>query len=329
EAAYRFLVDPEPLRRTPGEAGAEAGAGAGAKDTELLEQREAFLRPDSFVFIVVLSDEDDCSLSDSAEGLSMANSDAMAPATSVCASDPDHVCCRSCGAPESEPPEGCAPLDMDDGCVRGQLARLEDQLNVRCHAPKQRFGVEGRFPTSRYIEGFSSRTLSEGRADPVTNPLFGSNRLLDSVRLLGIVGVPWQFVATDDTASAPDALQFLSPDELVSQERWPLLLANDIDGPDPHLVESMVPRPNLAAPDSTRNADPIHGHEYDNPRMADLQYSCAFALPEPRNCSVETDSCDCALVRDDTGDLVPSSPNRPLCQAEDGSYGQTQYLGKA
>src|SRR5690606_6783528 len=128
------------------------------------------------------------------------------------------------------------------------------------------------------------------------NPLFGSNRLLDSVRLLGIVGVPWQFVATDDTASAPDALQLLSPDELVSQDRWPLLLGSDAEGPDPHLVESMVPRPSLAPPDSTRNAHPIHGNEYDNPRRADLAYSGAVALPAPRNCGVATDSCDCELV---------------------------------
>jgi hypothetical protein len=218
---------------------------------------------------------------------------------------------------------------MDEGCARAELGRLEDQLNVRCHAPKQRFGIDGRFPTSRYIEGFSSPTLSDGRAESVVNPLFASHRLLDSVRLLGIVGVPWQFVATDESASVSDELELLSPEQLVSEGRWPMLLEGDGEAPDPHLVESLLPRPGLAPPESEPNADPIHGHEYENPNFSDLQYSCIFSLAEPRDCSVDTDACDCTLLPDDTGELAPTSPNRPLCQAEDGSYGETQYFGKA
>lgn len=64
EAWYRFLIDPEPYQSLEIEGGKVKKVGL---DEELLRQRKAFLRPDSLVAIVMLTDENDCSASD--EGL--------------------------------------------------------------------------------------------------------------------------------------------------------------------------------------------------------------------------------------------------------------------
>lgn len=53
-----------------------------------------------------------------------------------------------------------------------------------------------------------------------------------------------------------------------------------------------------------------------------------FAIP--RECGPGDPTCDCALHQvSGTDEWAPSSPNRPLCQAPDGSYGTTQYFAKA
>ncbi|MBI2388294.1 MAG: hypothetical protein HYV09_01645, partial [Deltaproteobacteria bacterium] len=70
EAAYHFLVDPAPyakaeVRCTFGIAGDACGNNKIAVeglDEELLAQRKAFLRPDSLLAVVILSDENDASL---------------------------------------------------------------------------------------------------------------------------------------------------------------------------------------------------------------------------------------------------------------------------
>jgi hypothetical protein len=73
EAWYRFLIDPAPpleLEKAPCREGSNAqcvrprsGAdGAALLDEVLLAQRQAFLRPESLLAIVLLSDENDCSL---------------------------------------------------------------------------------------------------------------------------------------------------------------------------------------------------------------------------------------------------------------------------
>jgi hypothetical protein len=60
EAWYRFLVDPKPpvdvLTVN------QAANSRGPTDDNILQQRRAFLRPDSMLAILMLSDENDCSL---------------------------------------------------------------------------------------------------------------------------------------------------------------------------------------------------------------------------------------------------------------------------
>jgi hypothetical protein len=66
EAWYRFLVQPDPPGSVTSPVAVGGPVAAEGVDQTLLAQRAAFLRPDSFVLIVMLTDEDDCSLIDGA-----------------------------------------------------------------------------------------------------------------------------------------------------------------------------------------------------------------------------------------------------------------------
>ena len=59
ESWYRFLVDPAPYETLEVVNGKAERRGV---DRKLLDQRKAFLRPDSLLAIVMLSDENDCSI---------------------------------------------------------------------------------------------------------------------------------------------------------------------------------------------------------------------------------------------------------------------------
>jgi len=65
EAMYRFLVDPMPPLQVLNDGVRSFPDGL---NTTLLEQRARFLRPDSAVGIVLLTDEDDCSVRDDGPG---------------------------------------------------------------------------------------------------------------------------------------------------------------------------------------------------------------------------------------------------------------------
>ena len=80
-------------------------------DETLLAQRKAFLRPDSLVAIVMLSDENDCSIRDDSVGWFVGSQNRMPLSTSVCASNPNDPCCRSCAQKEDKgPPRTVAAL---------------------------------------------------------------------------------------------------------------------------------------------------------------------------------------------------------------------------
>src|SRR5688572_24442902 len=65
EAWYRFLVDPEPPVSISVVNDRSAKVGVNAA---LLKQRDDFLRPDSLLAIVMLTDENDCSINDDEQG---------------------------------------------------------------------------------------------------------------------------------------------------------------------------------------------------------------------------------------------------------------------
>ena len=68
EAIYRFLIDPNPYQSISTQNcpnSTEKCAVPSGKDTSLLAQRKAFLRPDSLVAVIMMTDENDCSIQES------------------------------------------------------------------------------------------------------------------------------------------------------------------------------------------------------------------------------------------------------------------------
>jgi hypothetical protein len=347
EGWYRFLVDPEPPLAVvvPTSGGQAQVQGISAA---VLEQRAAFLRSDSVLGIVMLSDENDCSIVDSGYGYLIARTERMYRSTSACAVDPNDPCCQSCA--ESTARTGCPALASDSECAKGTtLAPGDDNLNLRCYQQKQRFGFDLLYPVQRYIDALTASQIHR-RSDNalVANPIYESKngappRSPEQVLLLGIVGVPWQDVADRDSLTA-NGLKFLSEDAPLSAERWDLILGDPAANKlplDPFMVESIADRTTLGLPQSnpvvpienlapSSSTDPqanhINGHEQVNVDNIDLQFACTFALPTPIVCDAAAKSagkaCDCF----DTDAVY----NRPLCQPPTGGLPTTnQYFGKA
>jgi len=313
-------------------------------DQTVLDQRAAFLRPDSAVAVIMLTDENDCSIVDG--GINWLPAQSLFPgssqefrlprSTSQCLLDANSPCCRSCGLDESGgPPPGCAPLGSDPECQRGPYDRLNDVLGLRCFDQKRRFGVDFLYPIARYVEGLTKVAVTNRAGEVVPNPLYSdlqggaaTAREASLVFLAAIVGVPWQDLATDETLNDPVRLKYLTSPELRDKGRWDMILGAwpNSRPSDALMWESIDDRtrlggtPNpvtgvpLAPASSSGLTNPINGHEYDSPERTDLQYACIFPLLSPKNCmgNPPPAGCDCA-----------EASNKPLCQ------GATQTHGKA
>lgn len=207
ESFYHFLIQPDPYQEIVVNNNRAAYSGI---DNDILKQRADFLRPDSLVAVIMLTDEDDSSvdpLSIGGQGYNFMSNNfpakAGAPtdgrvrpeklgggttayrATSVCETNPADPGCQSCAfAPAGAP--GC---DVNNGFMKPE----EDAVNVRFHRMKQRYGLDPQYPISRYVTGLTSRSVpdrfnehksnGEYRADGnvCTNPLF-AKRLPSSAR---------------------------------------------------------------------------------------------------------------------------------------------------
>ncbi len=361
EAWYRFLIDPTPYATV--EVSGSYGTPTGVDDA-LLAQRNAFLRGDSLVAIIMLSDENDCSIQAAGYGNLVATFNRegrgvfrMAPGTTACDANPNDPCCVSCLS--SSFPAGCG--DEATLCPNGkELPQGQDESNLRCYDQKRRFGMDLLYPTTRYSVGLTKMQICPNSsfpdADcdcteatrlgmacnpgaPVNNPLYElrgaiSGRDPSLVFLAGIVGVPWQDIATAETVDSATELRYKNAIDID----WPAILGQPRDHVPPqnqHMVEAITPRPDLPGPDGTGpTADPIHGHEW-NTSGRDLQYACIFPLPNPTDCAqVEAGrNCDCApSVNRETGELTLDdvlAAKKPLCQDEGGNYGTVQYRAKA
>lgn len=317
EAWYRFLVDPDPPDRVFKDA--DDLTHRSGSDATLLAQRKAFLRPDSVVAIVMLTDENDCSIIDYGQGwvtgLSLGGF-VFPRSTSVCADDPNDPCCFSCSLSAASVPSGCTLPAADAECSKGAYTASEDHLELRCYEQKRRFGADFLQPTSRYVEGLTREVVNGVRSGfqsapvvkPELNALFAQRRLPSMVFLAGIVGVPWQDVSDEADWHSDRSLRFLSHDELVEQGRWSWLLGTPAPE-DGLMYETPLDRSALAptvpqrhpsdlgalAPStsSEQNANPINGHESNLADGSALQAACTFPLREPRDCSSGDAGCEC------------------------------------
>jgi hypothetical protein len=327
ESIYRFLVDPNPHATILLEGGLAVPIGT---DEVLMKQRADFLRPDSAVAVVLLTDENDCSTRDggqyylAAQGADINGQLYHLPrGRSECAKSPNDPCCASCG---QETPEGCSPTPSDPSCLLPPMDSAEDPINLRCFEQKRRFGVDFLYPIERYARGFTKPLIFDRGGDLTENPLFaGGKRGPELVVVAGIVGVPWQDIAAD-----PKSLGLgLRP---VLQIDWTLVLGDPAIGAppvDPLMIESIEPRqgvtPTLGKPlepptATSPQANPINGHERQIAAKDDLQFACIYPHPAPKECSGGASDCECIPGNIDTN---------PLCQAPDGSYGSSQHFARA
>lgn len=349
EAMYRFLVDPEPPLSIDLVNGFSVRTGI---NTTLLTQRNAFLRPDSSVAIVMLSDESDCSILDEGVGWFVGSVQRMPLSTSACDADPNDECCRSCAQNEASPPDGCSALSADEHCKTvpsGQSYAtwdaLHDSLNLRCFDQKRRFGFDLLYPIERYSDALTNPMVKNRAQELVPNPLLAArdgkgprSATLISVSL--IVGAPWQDLATTASLNAGHELQYLGGAGLADNQRWPLLVGDRAAGTpptDPFMRESVAERSGqnpltnaaiVSASSTSPIANPINGHEQNIPDLADLQYACTFPLAAPKICANGDAACDCSPDKNGVTDAVTVA-NSPLCQPPGGgAASSTQYYGK-
>ena len=174
EAWYRFLVQPDPFDNIAISTDGRNLASLNGTDSVILNQRHAFLRPDSLLAVIVVTDENE----EVANPMSVARegwlyeeapwpgspTNGGAPRGTIeCQSNPEDPNCTSCafsivvnGANYSS---RCQP--DPPSTVPGYYDPGDDIINVRFFHQKQRFGVFSGYPVSRYIRGLTSASVPD------------------------------------------------------------------------------------------------------------------------------------------------------------------------
>jgi hypothetical protein len=338
ESWYRFLIQPDPYASIAVSGGRASYVSV---DATILQQRHDFLRPDSLVAVVVLTDENDSTVDPMAlGGQGWAFENSMFPgsttggapkSTAACLTNPNDPTCDSCAFHTANPE-----------CNPEFYGLADDSLNVRFFHMKERFGVDPQFPISRYVRALSQTSVPDRDHEHLagsatytgdtnancTNPLFAATLPTDptgnlcaltpgtrspsNVFFLTITGVPHQLLQVNP--ADPNSAQKAT----LSAADWNAVLGADplnydFTGVDPHMLESETARPGLPGPGAADNADPINGRDWNTNQM-DLEYACVFDLPAPKDCTLTQNmyACDC-----ESGYLGP------LCQSQ-GSTLQTR-----
>ncbi|NOU26761.1 MAG: hypothetical protein HOO96_02550 [Polyangiaceae bacterium] len=190
ESMYHFLIQPEPYQAIAVEGGRAVYKGI---DNDVLKQRHDFLRTDSLVAVIMLTDEDDSSvdpLSVGGQGYAFMSSNFPAPAsvasdpgrrrpddatfgggttaprgTTACATDPNSADCTSCAFQFNcnAADASCQKIKNDPNCKdnNGYHKPEDDILNVRFQHMKQRFGIDPQYPIRRYVNGLQSKSVPD------------------------------------------------------------------------------------------------------------------------------------------------------------------------
>jgi hypothetical protein len=136
ESWYRFLVQPDPYASIASQTSTNPPPGSWVGyDHVIIQQRHDFLRPNSLVAILVLSDENDSEIdtrSLSGEAVNwMVSGFSPAKGTSVCQTNPADPGCTSCAYQTAEADPNCAagsgtytsPVDWGNNTTSGSRAR--------------------------------------------------------------------------------------------------------------------------------------------------------------------------------------------------------------
>ena len=185
ESWYRFLVQPDPWDNIPKSAGGAAAVALDGVDAKLLKQRKDFLREDSLVAVIMLTDEEDSWSDPLALGgrgwvtrtqnfpsTQQKQPGTMPRGTSECnepidvnnptKTGPNNPSCTSCGFQGNKPDN--TPIASDPECLKscgascvGFYTPAEDNLNVRyTNDMKRKYGFDPQFPVQRYIDGLTT-----------------------------------------------------------------------------------------------------------------------------------------------------------------------------
>ncbi len=350
ESIYRFLVDPNPYETITVD---NYKAIPNGTDEVLLAQRAAFLRPDSLLSVILLTDENDCSIKEYGQFYYVgqlrngATNVRMPRARQECAVNVNDPCCKSCGQGQAECPVDPTCADPNGGSGPALLTDTEDNINLRCWDQKRRFGIDFLYPTDRYVQGFSSATIADRDGQLVPNPIFSDLDPLDDnsnirdpglVFFTGIVGVPWQDIARDKTdpkkgfKTADELAAPSDPNNPSSPSGWEVILGDLTQKAkplDPLMLETYQKRTGTnpitgdMLADSILNpgANPINGHEWTIPND-DLQYACIFPLlpGTERDCTnTNLPACDCTSGVNDN----------PLCKPDPNNMNKSTLQVKA
>jgi hypothetical protein len=244
EAWYRFLVDPAPPLSVEK---VESRSVATGPDAAVLEQRAAFLRPDSLVGIVVLTDENDCSVMDGGslypfaefgwmlseynQSLIFDQDDRssenvhMAAATPACSTNPNDPCCFSCF--QDKLPNDCKDPSALASCESQGWPRLSpeaDHPNSRCAKNRERFGIDLLYPIERYVDALRLPMLTNSQTGKeFKNPLLwgvtGNEARRDGlIFFAGITGLPWQDIADEKSLESETELTYLNSTQLRNKD---------------------------------------------------------------------------------------------------------------
>ena len=287
ESWYRFLVQPDPYDSLALDSNSHAQWNG--VDTTILQQRAAFLRPDSLVAIIDMTDENDSEIDVRAVGgqgyLLMAQNFEPPRGTSGCAEDgnddglTDPTTCNSC--------QFASSASSDPSCELGPFSAQNDwgfNANLRHVHMMQKYGLSSlQFPIQRYQLGLTSKTVPDRNGEypsgaqsyqglthlDCTNPLFAASlpdgsstdaatlcnlppgtRTPDLIYYAHIGGVPHELLQQDPTS--PDS----PPKEILADADWKAILGNDplnfdYTGIDPHMIESYQPRAGIPTPSSS------------------------------------------------------------------------------
>jgi hypothetical protein len=323
ESVYHFLIDPDPWQDakvdcTFGTGGDACGANkinVTGIDNDLLAERASFLRHDSLLAIVMISDENDASLKPAqlnwlpwayANGQMQRGWDACAkvpddfePDTGddyAMLHDPAGYNCKSCF--EDTGNSNCAlpwatmgpNLDTDD-------------RNLRAFEQTRRYGFNFLWGRQRYVDGFSANLVpgidaTSGAVVGKANPIFaGGFRSRDQVIVEAIVGVPIDLVTDASTGKSKE----------LTDADWQKIISADPSVRDARMIESIAPR--VGRPKyrggGDLSADPPtsptfgNGGDRDVANGSDLQYACVGRR------QIDAPSFDCVTAAD--------FANNPLC----------------
>ncbi len=369
ESWYRFLVQPDPYQSLALSSDSPPKVSLSGVDSTLLKQRHDFLRPDSLLLIMQITDEDD-SWSDpswlggygwtprtnnfpggpgqGAGPRGTSECDATVNPNSPTTTGPNDPDCVSCAFPASTKPVAGTPISQDPNCnacaggtsncpqkgwytpaAPSIAPQAADGLNVRyTNDMRRRYGIDPQWNVGRYVDGLTSLAVPDRTGEihdasayastqkNCTNPLFASalpdgsdttpatlcnltlgERDPSLVYYLIIGGVPWQLLAQDPFNTSLPLKQTLASSD------WTKIVGTDpstyqLDGIDPHMIESVLPRPGLPPPTSSDTADPENGREWntlESNSAIDLQFACVFDLLTPKDCTSPEflGACDC------------------------------------